>query len=101
MTVAILANSRRIAPFGMEGGEPGRVGKTIVVRAGQGMEELGSCAKTEVRCGDTIIVKTPGGGGFGRVELESEKNYVNRRTIGENTFYGRPASSTRYPRGNT
>jgi 5-oxoprolinase (ATP-hydrolysing) len=65
MTVAILANSRRIAPFGVEGGEPGRVGKTTVVRAGQGMEDLGSCARTEVCCGDMIIVETPGGGGFG------------------------------------
>jgi len=73
MTVAILANSRRIAPFGMEGGQPGGVGKTTIARAGQGMEELGSSAKTEVRCGDTIIIKTPGGGGFGRVELESEE----------------------------
>jgi 5-oxoprolinase (ATP-hydrolysing) len=65
MTVAILANSRRIAPFGMEGAEPGRVGRTTVVRAGQGTEELGSCAKAEVLCGDVIIVETPGGGGFG------------------------------------
>jgi 5-oxoprolinase (ATP-hydrolysing) len=65
MTVAILANNRRIAPFGMEGGRPGRVGKTAIFRAGGKMEELGSCAKAEVYPGDAIIIETPGGGGFG------------------------------------
>jgi len=65
MTVAILANSRRIAPFGMYGGQPGQVGRTTIVRAGQGIEEFRSSAKMEVQCGDVIIVETPGGGGFG------------------------------------
>jgi 5-oxoprolinase (ATP-hydrolysing) len=65
MTVAILANSRKIAPFGMEGGRPGRVGRTAILRAGGKIEELGSCAKTEVRPGDAILIETPGGGGFG------------------------------------
>jgi 5-oxoprolinase (ATP-hydrolysing) len=65
MTVAILANNRRIAPFGMEGGRPGRVGKTAILRAGGKMGELGSCAKAEVYPGDAIIIETPGGGGFG------------------------------------
>jgi 5-oxoprolinase (ATP-hydrolysing) len=65
MIAAILANSRKIAPFGMEGGQPGRVGRTTIVRAGGQVEELGSCAKVEVEPGDSIIVETPGGGGFG------------------------------------
>jgi 5-oxoprolinase (ATP-hydrolysing) len=65
MTTAILANSRRIAPFGVEGGRPGRVGRTTIVRAGGRVEELGSCAEMEVEPGDAIIVETPGGGGFG------------------------------------
>src|SRR6516164_2807260 len=70
MTVAILANSRRIAPFGMYGGQPGRVGKTTIVRAGQGIEEFRSSAKMEVQCDDVIIVETPGGGGFGRPKFD-------------------------------
>jgi 5-oxoprolinase (ATP-hydrolysing) len=72
MTVAILANSRRIAPFGMEGGQPGQVGRTTIARAGQRIEEFGSCAKMEVQCGDVIIVETPGGGGFGSETLSAE-----------------------------
>jgi 5-oxoprolinase (ATP-hydrolysing) len=65
MIAAILANSRKVAPFGMEGGQPGQVGRTTIVRAGGQVEELGSCAKVEVEPGDSIIVETPGGGGFG------------------------------------
>ena len=70
MTVAILANSRRIAPFGMDGGHPGKVGRTTIARAGQRFESFGSCAKMEVQCDDVIIVETPGGGGFGRPKFD-------------------------------
>jgi 5-oxoprolinase (ATP-hydrolysing) len=69
MTVAILANSRRIAPFGMDGGQPGQPGRTTLARVGERVEEFGSCAKMEVNCGDAIIVETPGGGGFGSENL--------------------------------
>src|SRR6516162_9404103 len=70
MTVAILANSRKIAPFGMDGGQPGQSGRTTIARAGQRIEEFGSCAKMEVQCDDVIIVETPGGGGFGRPKFD-------------------------------
>jgi 5-oxoprolinase (ATP-hydrolysing) len=69
MTVAILANSRRVAPFGMNGGQSGQVGRTTIARTGQWIEEFGNRAKTEVQCGDVIIVETPGGGGFGSETL--------------------------------
>jgi 5-oxoprolinase (ATP-hydrolysing) len=72
MTVAILANSRKIAPFGMDGGQPGQSGRNTIARAGQRIEEFGSCAKMEVHCGDVIIIETPGGGGFGSETLPVE-----------------------------
>jgi 5-oxoprolinase (ATP-hydrolysing) len=65
MVVAVLANSRVIAPFGLEGGEPGKVGKTHIQRSDGRTENLGSCGQREVQPGDVIIVETPGGGGFG------------------------------------
>jgi 5-oxoprolinase (ATP-hydrolysing) len=65
MTVAILANSRVIAPFGVEGGQPGEVGRTYVRRSDGGIENMGSCGQKAVRAGDLIVVETPGGGGFG------------------------------------
>ncbi len=65
MIAAVLANSRIIAPFGLEGGKPGRVGKTYIRRSDGRTENLGSCGQSEVRVGDAIVVETPGGGGFG------------------------------------
>jgi 5-oxoprolinase (ATP-hydrolysing) len=65
MIVAILANNRVIAPFGLQGGQPGKVGKSYVQRIDGSIENLGSCGQREVRAGDTIVIETPGGGGFG------------------------------------
>jgi 5-oxoprolinase (ATP-hydrolysing) len=65
MTVAILANSRLIAPFGVEGGQPGEVGKTYIQRSDGETENMGSCGQKTVQAGDAIVVETPGGGGFG------------------------------------
>ncbi len=65
MTVSILSNNRRIAPFGMAGGEPGKTGANRVQRGDGRVEALGGCATIEVAAGDVIVIETPGGGGFG------------------------------------
>jgi 5-oxoprolinase (ATP-hydrolysing) len=68
MTVSILSNRRRIAPFGLAGGGPGRPGRNAVVRADGRVEELPGTAKVEVSAGDVIVVETPGGGSYGESE---------------------------------
>jgi 5-oxoprolinase (ATP-hydrolysing) len=65
MTASILANHRRIAPFGLQGGEPGSLGKNRVIRADGSVEELPATASIAVAAGDTFVIETPGGGGFG------------------------------------
>jgi 5-oxoprolinase (ATP-hydrolysing) len=65
MTAAILSDRRRVAPFGLEGGGPGAVGRNTVVRAGGAVETLGGAAVAEMAPGDAIVIETPGGGGFG------------------------------------
>jgi 5-oxoprolinase (ATP-hydrolysing) len=65
MTVAILSGSRQVAPFGLKGGAAGATGKTYIERAGGNRDILDSCATAEVQSGDSIIVETPGGGGYG------------------------------------
>ncbi|MBI3147246.1 MAG: hydantoinase B/oxoprolinase family protein [Betaproteobacteria bacterium] len=66
MTAAVLANHRRIAPFGLAGGEPGAVGRNWVERADGRREEFGASFETEVQEGDVVVIETPGGGGYGR-----------------------------------
>jgi 5-oxoprolinase (ATP-hydrolysing) len=65
MTVAILSNHRRIAPFGLAGGGDGATGINRLLRAGGETVELPACAEREVGAGDEILIETPGGGGFG------------------------------------
>ena len=62
---ALLANHRRIAPFGVAGGEPGARGEAHVRRADGTVEHLAATARFEVGPGDELTILTPGGGGFG------------------------------------
>jgi 5-oxoprolinase (ATP-hydrolysing) len=65
MTAAILSGHRRVPPYGMAGGEPGKVGRNCVRRHDSRIEELGSSDQTEMQPGDIFIIETPGGGGYG------------------------------------
>ena len=65
MTASLLANRRRIAPFGLEGGGPGALGKGRVERIGGEVIELAATAEVQVGPGDVFVIETPGGGGFG------------------------------------
>jgi 5-oxoprolinase (ATP-hydrolysing) len=66
MTVAVLANSRKIAPSGLAGGGDGAPGVAWIERADGRRDDLAGTDRREARAGDTIVIRTPGGGGFGR-----------------------------------
>jgi 5-oxoprolinase (ATP-hydrolysing) len=65
MDCAILSGFRRVRPFGLAGGEPGRAGENKVRRKDGSVEQLSGCAQTVLEPGDAIVVKTPTGGAFG------------------------------------
>jgi 5-oxoprolinase (ATP-hydrolysing) len=65
MHAVVVASRRSIAPFGLEGGAPGAVGRQWVERADGTIEPLGGTAGTDMRPGDVLVIETPGGGGFG------------------------------------
>ncbi|HZI82959.1 MAG TPA: hydantoinase B/oxoprolinase family protein, partial [Casimicrobiaceae bacterium] len=65
MTAVMLANHRRIAPFGVAGGQPGARGRNWVERADGTREEFGATFQVDMRSGDVFVIQTPGGGGFG------------------------------------
>ncbi|MFQ6006222.1 MAG: hydantoinase B/oxoprolinase family protein, partial [Woeseia sp.] len=62
---SILANHRRIAPFGLAGGQSGKTGHNIVEYEPNEREELGATATVKLGKGGCLIIETPGGGGFG------------------------------------
>ncbi|SFK96971.1 5-oxoprolinase (ATP-hydrolysing) [Nitrosomonas aestuarii] len=66
MHAAILSNHRRIAPFGLHGGENGVTGCNWVERKNAVVEELGACASVQLEPGDVMVIETPGGGGYGK-----------------------------------
>jgi len=65
MTAAILSGHRRIPPYGMAGGEPGKVGRNWVERCDGSILRLGGADKAELAPGDVFVIETPGGGGYG------------------------------------
>jgi 5-oxoprolinase (ATP-hydrolysing) len=66
MTANILANRRRIPPFGLAGGEAGRVGRNWIERANGDIDHFGATHTATVNPGDVFVIETPGGGGYGR-----------------------------------
>jgi N-methylhydantoinase B/oxoprolinase/acetone carboxylase alpha subunit len=63
---AILSNHRRIAPFGIAGGDAARIGVNRIIRANGSEETLSGTATVQLDAGDTFIIETPGGGGYGK-----------------------------------
>ena len=65
MDANILAGHRRVAPYGINGGEPGATGVNYVEHQDGSVSELTASDKVPVKPGDLFIIKTPGGGGCG------------------------------------
>jgi 5-oxoprolinase (ATP-hydrolysing) len=65
MTATMLTSHRVVAPFGLDGGEPGACGRNAVIRADGGIEELRGNDEASLEAGDVLLIETPGGGGFG------------------------------------
>jgi N-methylhydantoinase B len=68
VSVTLLTERRRIAPWGLAGGEPGTKGRNAVLRAGVGAQGLGplpSKVQLKLEAGDRLTIETPGGAGWG------------------------------------
>lgn len=64
--VSILSERRTTAPFGMNGGEYASKGENLWIRSKQGKTvSLGGKNTAIFEKGDHIVIKSPGGGGYG------------------------------------
>ena len=63
--VSILANRRQTEPFGLAGGNAGACGENWYIDPDGKMHTLPACAEVDVPAGGSILIRTPGGGGFG------------------------------------
>jgi 5-oxoprolinase (ATP-hydrolysing) len=65
MSLSLISGSRRVAPFGLEGGTSGACGVNQLIRADGTEESLPGSVQLQLNAGDAIQMLTPGGGGFG------------------------------------
>jgi N-methylhydantoinase B/oxoprolinase/acetone carboxylase alpha subunit len=62
-TITLLTERRRFHPYGLGGGEEAGPGENLLL--GARAQALPSKASFLVRAGETVSIRTPGGGGFG------------------------------------
>ena len=65
MTATLLSNHRETEPYGLAGGQSGLCGENSLLRADGTSLMLKGNDEVQVGTGDVLIIKTPGGGGFG------------------------------------
>jgi N-methylhydantoinase B len=63
--VTLLADRRRFAPYGLQGGQAGSPGRTAVTLPNAHPTELPGKTSLRLPAGTLIRLETPGGGGFG------------------------------------
>ena len=61
----IISGHRKVPPYGLEGGFPGKTGCNRVEHADGRITELDGTDSVDLVSGDVFVVMTPGGGGFG------------------------------------
>lgn len=66
--ITILSDRRTRGPYGLLGGEPGKPGETVLVLPDGTERWLPSKASVQVEAHTVIVVRTPGGGGYGPAE---------------------------------
>ncbi len=64
--LTLLSDRRKIAPYGLAGGEAGKSGEAELLLAGR-TKRLPGKFSLAARAGSRIVIRTPGGGGFGAV----------------------------------
>jgi N-methylhydantoinase B len=65
--MSLLADRRRLAPYGLEGGSDGMTGRDSILRDGRA-RRIASKGSWQLEAGDRVRIETPGGGGHGRAK---------------------------------
>jgi 5-oxoprolinase (ATP-hydrolysing) len=68
LQISILSQRRRLAPFGLAGGESGKMGENVRVLVDGTQIRLEGNASYHAQAGEELIICTPGGGGWGKGE---------------------------------
>ncbi|MEP6719397.1 MAG: hydantoinase B/oxoprolinase family protein [bacterium] len=64
--MSLLADRKKNAPYGLQGGENGKPGTAAIISEGTA-RKIGSKGSWKLKAGDRVRIETPGGGGWGKV----------------------------------
>lgn len=67
-TASLLSERRTSQPYGLAGGEPGATGENVLIRGGAA-QPLPAKGEVQLRPGDVLSIRTPGGGGWGTPDV--------------------------------
>jgi N-methylhydantoinase B len=65
--VTILSDRRKTRPYGLNGGEPGKAGRTDLITK-DGERVLAGKDSVYAQAGDRVRIESPGGGGYGALD---------------------------------
>ncbi len=81
-TISILAERTEIKPWGLFGGLDGESGDYTIIDSKGSVQKLRSKCTLRITSGDVLIVRTPGGGGYGP-PLQRDRNHVQKDILDE------------------
>ncbi|XP_041454379.1 5-oxoprolinase-like isoform X2 [Lytechinus variegatus] len=79
LTIALLSERRSFRPYGMKGGCEGKPGSNHFIFANGHTINLGSKNTIDVKAGDVLLIRTPGGGGYGSPDNNDNDDDSNNR----------------------
>jgi N-methylhydantoinase B len=81
-TVSILAERNKIPPWGLSGGREAAKGEFFLMSSDGTKRKISSKSNFQIKKGETLIIRTPGGGGYGD-PWERDPNAVLRDVLNE------------------
>lgn len=70
-SLSLLTERRKLPPYSLAGGEPGGKGNNILIR-NKRQKQLPGKGNFSLKAGDVISIRTPGGGGYGKIDVKKE-----------------------------
>ena len=78
-SVTVLSERRRGRPYGARGGDAGQSGRNTLIRKDGQAESLPGKIELQLHAGDRLKIETPGGGGYGKSKVKSQKLKVTKK----------------------
>lgn len=80
LKVSILSERRVFAPFGLKGGQDGQKGLNVYIRNDGVTFNIGAKNTVSVDIGDSLVIMTPGGGGYGKFD-QDKSDFVSESQV--------------------